>query len=201
MAVFARAPIPGATKTRLIPLLGEEGAARLHAQLVRHALGTALASGADRVELWCAPDCTHPFFAACAAELGVTLHEQRGASLGERMAHAFAAALGENAPLVVIGSDCPALTADLLREAGLALQTHEATLAPAEDGGYVLVGLSAPHAEIFEAIPWGSASVMSETRSRLRAAGTRWKELETLWDIDRPEDYERLERSGLLRPR
>jgi rSAM/selenodomain-associated transferase 1 len=201
VAVFARAPIPGAAKTRLIPRLGEEGAARLHADLVRHALTTALAAGLDRVELWCAPDCAHPFFAACAAELGVTLREQRGEDLGERMACAFAAALRENATLVLIGSDCPALTPRVLQEAARALQEHEAVIAPAEDGGYVLVGLSAPQPALFEDVAWGSAAVMAQARERLSRAGTRWKELETFWDIDRPEDFARLERERLLRLR
>jgi rSAM/selenodomain-associated transferase 1 len=198
IAVFARAPVPGAAKTRLIPLLGAEGAALLHAELVRHALRLALASDIGPVQLWCAPDCDHPFFTRCAEELGVSLRTQCGGDLGERMACAFGAALCENAPLVVIGSDCPALTPALVREAAGALRDHEAVFAPAEDGGYVLVGLSAPDPGLFKGIAWGSDSVMSETRARLERAGTRWKELETLWDIDRPEDIARLERERWL---
>jgi hypothetical protein len=201
IAVFARAPVPGEAKTRLIPLLGAQGAARLHAQLVRHAIGVAIEADVGPVELWCAPDCDHPFFVDCAMELGATLRTQRGTDLGDRMACAFARALGENAPLVVIGSDCPALTPALLREAARALETHEAVIAPAEDGGYVLVGLSAPDPGLFAGIAWGGATVMAETRARLARAGTSWKELETLWDIDRPEDHARLEREGWLRPR
>jgi hypothetical protein len=199
IAVFARAPVPGEAKTRLIPLLGAEGAAQLHAQLARHALRVALAADTGPVELWCAPDCDHPFFRHCAEELGVVLRAQRGADLGRRMACAFERALGENAPLLVMGSDCPAITPSLLQAAAFALETHEAVIAPAEDGGYVLVGLSAPDPGLFERIAWGSAAVMEETRARLARAGTRWKELETLWDVDRPEDYARLEREGWVR--
>lgn len=198
VAVFARAPVPGEAKTRLIPLLGAEGAALLHAELVRHALRVALAADLGPVQLWCAPDCDHPFFFQCAEELGVSLRTQCGGDLGERMACAFSAALCENAPLVVIGSDCPALTPALLREAAEALEDHDAVVAPAEDGGYVLVGLSAPAPGLFKAVAWGTDSVMSETRARLERAATRWKELETLWDIDRPEDIARLEREGWL---
>jgi rSAM/selenodomain-associated transferase 1 len=198
IAIFARAPVPGEAKTRLIALLGAEGAALLHAQLLVHAIRTAIASDLGPVELWCAPDCDHPFFVQCAQDLGVSLRTQQGADLGRRMACAFAAALCENAPLVVIGSDCPALTPEKLREAAQALQTYEVVVAPAEDGGYVLIGLSAPDPGLFEDMAWGSALVMSETRARLARAGTRWKELETLWDIDRPEDYARLEREGWL---
>jgi rSAM/selenodomain-associated transferase 1 len=199
LAVFARAPVAGEAKTRLVPLLGPEGAAALHEALLRRALATALAARAGPVELWCAPDARHPFFGRCAVEYGVRLREQRGADLGERMGAAFAAALGENASLVVIGSDCPALTPAVLREAALALGTHDAVIAPAEDGGYVLVGLSGPDPGLFAGIAWGSATVMADTRERLARAGSNWKELGTLWDIDRPEDYARLEREGWLR--
>ena len=117
IAVFARAPVPGEAKTRLIPGLGPEGAAALHERLVRRALRTARDARVGPVELWCAPDASHPFFAACATELAARLFEQRGSDLGERMDAAFGAALGDNAALVVIGSDCPALTPVALREA------------------------------------------------------------------------------------
>ena len=198
IAVFAKAPVAGEVKTRLFPVLGPEGAARLHGELVRHALGAARDAGVGPVELWCAPDSSHPFFARCAAEFGATLHVQRGRDLGERMAHAFGAALGDNAALVLIGADCPALTPGLLRRAALALASHDAVIAPAEDGGYVLVGLAASDPGIFSGIAWGGAGVMEATRHRLEGAGIRWTELETLWDIDRPEDFARLAATGLL---
>ena len=199
VAVFAKAPVPGEVKTRLAPLLGTEGAARLHAALVRRTLAVATEADVGRVELWCAPDASDPFFPACAAEFGAALRVQRGADLGQRMRAAFDAALGENAALVLIGCDCPALDAAILRQAAAALARHDAVIAPAEDGGYVLVGLSRPHAALFAGVEWGGSSVMADTRARLERAGARWKELETLWDIDRPEDYARLEREGLLR--
>jgi rSAM/selenodomain-associated transferase 1 len=198
IAVFARAPVPGEAKTRLIPGLGPEGAAALHESLVRRALRTARDAHVGPVELWCAPDASHPFFAACAAEYAARLREQRGSDLGERMDAAFEAALGDNAALVVIGSDCPALTPGALREAAEALGHHDAVIAPAEDGGYVLVGLSTRVTGLFEGIDWGGPAVMEGTRARLARAGAKWKQLETLWDIDRPEDYARLEREGLL---
>lgn len=201
VAVFARAPVPGEAKTRLIPLLGPEGAAKLHGDLVRHAIAVAVEADVGPVELWCSPDCDHPFFTECALELGPALRIQRGIDLGDRMACAFARALGENAPLVVIGSDCPALTPEVLRAAARALESHDAVIAPAEDGGYVLVGLSGADPGLFGGITWGGPTVMAETRARLARAGTNWKELETLWDIDRPEDYARLEREGWPRSR
>jgi uncharacterized protein len=196
IAVFAKAPVAGSVKTRLAGVLGDEGAARLHARLVRHALGTAFAAGVGRVDLWCAPDARDPFFAACARELGVRLHAQAGADLGERMHHAFEEAAARGEPLIVIGSDCPVLSAETLREAAKALHTRDAVFAPAEDGGYVMVGLARPRRRLFEDIAWGTDSVMQATRARLAECALDWKELATLWDVDRPEDLARLAQVG-----
>jgi rSAM/selenodomain-associated transferase 1 len=199
IAVFAKAPVAGEVKTRLAALLGPDGAAGLHAGLVRHALSTAVQSQLGPVELWCAPDETHPFFARCASEFGVALRRQQGVDLGERMRLAFEASLAEGLPLIVIGADCPALEASHLKDAAQALRTHDAVIAPAEDGGYVLVGLSKPAPRLFDGIAWGAAAVMGQTRERVAECGIRCRELATLWDVDRPEDYARLQSQGLLR--
>ena len=197
VAVFAKAPVPGEVKTRLVALLGARESAELHAALVRHALATARNSGVGPVSLWCMPDTGHPFFAACAAEFGVSLHEQRGGHLGERMARAFDRLLAAG-PALLVGSDCPSLRAEDLRAAAGSLATHDAVIQPAEDGGYVLVGLARPVAGLFERIRWGESSVMRDTRVRLREAAATWREMPVRWDVDRPEDYRRLLASGLL---
>lgn len=198
VAVFAKAPVAGAVKTRLAPLLGPDGAAALHAGLVRHALSTASLAAIGPVELWCAPDEMHEFFERCAAQFALTLRAQAGADLGQRMRNAFDDVLASGDALVLIGSDCPALTAADLREAVAALRTHDVALAPAEDGGYVLVAMARPVPSIFEGVAWSTAAVMAQTRERLSASGVRWKELGTRWDVDRPEDYARLRTEGLL---
>ncbi len=197
MAVFAKAPVPGEVKTRLIALLGPEAAAQLHAALVRRALATARDAGVGPVSLWCMPDTRHPFFAACAEEFGVELREQSGGHLGERMARAFEALVAQG-PALLTGSDCPALLPADLRAAAGSLATHDAVFQPAEDGGYVLVGLSRTVPGLFEGIRWGEGTVMRETRARLRAAGATWREMPARWDVDRPEDYHRLLASRLL---
>jgi glycosyltransferase A (GT-A) superfamily protein (DUF2064 family) len=99
---------------------------------------------------------------------------------------------------VLVGSDSAALTARHLKLALRALDTHDAVFAPAEDGGYVLIGLARVDARLFADVAWGTEKVMDETRTRLSQLGWRWHELETLWDIDRPADYARLIASGLL---
>ncbi len=197
--VFAKAPQPGAVKTRLIPLLGEEGAAALHAKLVKRTLVTTRAASFGCVELHCTPDTNDPFFHFCAGHFGVTLQPQVAGDLGTRMLSAFESALATHACALLVGSDCPALTARHLRQAERALQDGaDAVLVPCEDGGYALIGLRRSDALLFESIAWGSENVMAETRARLTKLGWRWRELETLWDVDRPEDYARLVASGLL---
>jgi rSAM/selenodomain-associated transferase 1 len=205
IAVFARAPVAGAAKTRLAPLLGEEGAAALHAALLHKTLGVASAARSagqgigqkiGDITLWCAPDASHPFFEACRAEFGIALCEQAGGDLGERMLAAFAAARG---PLLLIGADCPVLTPALLRRcAAELLATRDAVFLPAEDGGYGLVGLRRAIPALFAGLAWGSERVMEETRIRLRDAGLSWSEPETIWDVDRPEDVARLVAGKLL---
>jgi rSAM/selenodomain-associated transferase 1 len=192
IAVLAKAPIPGLAKTRLIARLGADGAARLQAALTEHAVLTALRAGLGPVTLWCTPHTRHPAFTGLAERTGVALRTQRGGDLGARMAHAVAqhAARG---PVLLTGTDCPALTAEHLCSAAAALaEGDEVVLFPAEDGGYVLVGVTASHPALFEGVPWGSDQVMDATRKRLRALGLHWSEPTTLWDLDRPEDLDRL---------
>lgn len=196
VAVFAKAPRTGLVKTRLIPVLGEAGATRLHAALVERTLATALAAGVGPVELWCSPDAGDPFFQSQAQRLGAGLAVQPEGDLGARMAAAFDAAFGENHAMLLIGCDCPAFEADHLRAAAAALAANDAVFVPAEDGGYVLVGLARAVPSLFEGIPWGTGEVMARTRDRLREAGARWAELPALWDVDRPEDVERLRSGG-----
>ena len=197
LAVFAKAPEPGQVKTRLAPTLGAQGAAHLQERLIRHSLAGALAAAVGAVELCCAPAPSHPFFRRCADEFGVALSQQRGRDLGARMAHAVER-LAARGPVILIGSDCPALTPDHLRLAADALEDHDAVLAPAEDGGYVLIGLTRYDPRLFENIAWGSAAVLEQTRARLERLGWNYAELVPLWDVDRPEDLERLARTGLI---
>jgi len=190
IAIFARALQPGATKTRLIPALGAAGAARLQRRLTLNTLHKASRIGSGKITLWCAPDSQHHFFRALHAHCGVNVCSQLGPDLGARMAHAFAVHGG---PMLLIGTDCPALqTVHLARTADLLRDGNDAVFLPAEDGGYVLVGLRQPQPRLFENIEWGSEQVMAQTRDRLAGLGLRWAEPLTLWDVDRPADLARL---------
>ena len=197
--VFAKAPRPGEVKTRLVPLLGAEGAAALHAKLVKHTLDTIRAASLKPVELHCAPGTDDPFFAYCQGHYGVTLRPQVAGDLGARMHSAFESALATHARALIVGTDCPALTARHLRQAEKALRDGaDAVFVPCEDGGYALIGLARVDARLFSGIAWSTGSVMADTRLRLKQLGWTSRELETLWDVDRPEDYARLVDSRLL---
>lgn len=195
--VFARAPIAGAVKTRLIPVIGGHGAAALQRSLVERTLAVAREADLGSIELWCAPDTSDAFFADCRERFGVSLHTQCDGDLGARMLNSLEDALGRSRHVLLIGSDCPSLSPADLRDAARALRdSHDAVFCPVEDGGYMLVGLSNAMPALFDAMPWGSDSVMAETRQRLRNLGWRWHELPVHWDVDRPEDYQRLVREG-----
>jgi len=155
----------------------------------------AVAAGFDRIELYCAPSTRNPFFARMKGRFGVRLRKQGRGNLGDRMYRA----LRRNPNSILIGSDCPALRPADLRAAARALRAGaDAVIAPAEDGGYALIGVRCAARELFTDIEWGSARVLAQTRRRLRRLRWLWTELRTVWDVDRPEDVARLRRSKLL---
>lgn len=195
IAVMSRAPVAGRAKTRLAPALGERGAARLQRLLLRRALQTALSARLGGVTLWCEPDTRHPAFRSLARMLDIRLRPQCEGDLGERMAAVFASDDVRGAadqPMLLTGTDCPALEPWHLRQAAESLASgQDAYFLPAEDGGYVLVGLRRPRAEVFSGIDWSTDRVMRQTRERMRGAGMRWVEGPTLWDVDTPADLAR----------
>ena len=190
--VFARAPRPGETKTRLIPALGPTAAARLHERLIHRTLETARRAVPDEVELWCTPDMTDPCFSECARRHDVRLRLQVGEDLGARMYCALNDARSAGTHALLLGTDCPALTADHLRRAMAWLDAGaDLVLGPAQDGGYVLIGAGRAEAELFRDMPWGTDRVFAETRKRAAHLALDVRCLPALPDLDRPEDLER----------
>ena len=191
LQVFAKSPVPGQVKTRLARAIGDEAAAALHSQFVERTLVTAIAARAagivDRVELWCAPDVDAPAFATWQARFDVALQTQIGDDLGSRMRNALDSALIAGGRAILIGTDCPTLDILYLAHAVAALDRNDAVFGPAEDGGYVLVGLRRS-LDAFSSIPWSTSEVMAMTRARLRKRGASWQELPQLWDVDDADD-------------
>jgi len=192
--LFCRAPLAGQVKTRLARAIGAESAARWHRALAAHCLQSIAPARLAPLQLWCSPDTRHAFFARQQARFPLSLHTQHGHDLGARMSHALDSALREAEYALLIGSDCPALGGDYLRQALQALRDGApAVIGPAEDGGYVLLGLRRNDGTLFEDMPWGSSRVLALTRRRL---GPDRCELPTLWDVDFIEDLRRLRREA-----
>ena len=190
LIIFTRYPKPGKTKTRMIPALGEEGAAKLQRKLTEHTLKQAKKLRSMR-------SVSLEFHYAGGNQqlmkewLGNTLtyYPQQEGDLGQRMQSAFAQAFAAgNNRVVTIGIDCPDIDEILLTQAFDLLTKKELVLGPAEDGGYYLIGLSRLIAELFADISWGSDRVLTQTKDIANKLGLSVDYLTTLNDIDRPED-------------
>jgi rSAM/selenodomain-associated transferase 1 len=200
LIIFAKAPVAGFAKTRLIPALGPIGAAALAHKLLDHAVTQAFAAGFDQVYLCVTPDVAHSAFQRLAVQSQgqLLLSLQGQGDLGQRMDRALTRALQCHNRVILMGTDAPELDSGVLQAAKQALNDHEAVFVPALDGGYALVGLTRAQPELFANMPWSTPQVMSESRVRAGRAGLRWKELAPLADIDEPVDLVHLPAGWLL---
>lgn len=188
---FAKAPRPGHVKTRMRPALDDQACALLHRRLVKHTYAVLLQADIAPLELWVDGADYDGFFAGLRPQ--ARLRRQRGADLGARMQHAIATSLPAHDRVVLVGSDCPFLTADYIAEAMARLSDGaDVVLGPALDGGYVLIGARRTDAELFDSIPWGTSGVLTTTRARLRKLRWEWHELSALADIDTEADLKLL---------
>lgn len=178
IALFAKYPVPGLAKTRLIPALGKDGAAALHRRLVERTLGVIRDSGLP-FAVW-TTGASHADFAAWLGE-DVTLVEQGEGDLGARLARVAA-------PTILLGADVPGLTAQHLLDAAGALREVPAVIGPAEDGGYYLLGIWREMPFLFADMAWGTETVLSDTKRHLERHNVPYRELGLLDDCDRPED-------------
>lgn len=183
LVLFTRYPEPGHAKTRLIPALGPDGAARVHRRLTERSVDAMRASGLP-VELRVTGADPANFAAWLGADLAFV--PQGDGDLGERLTRASA-----DAPVILLGADTPALSAAHLVAAAAALERSDATIGPAEDGGYWLLGLARPMPFLFVDMPWSTDAVFAMTCERLVTAGVEPVLLATLADCDRPEDLVR----------
>ena len=193
LVIFAKAPQAGQVKTRLMPALGAQGASALAHRMLAHVLQQALQANAGPVELCMSPPPGDAAWNQIDIPAGVLRTAQGEGDLGERMARAVRRVTAEvGLPVLLMGSDCPALTTDVLQAAARRLQTHDALLVPVADGGYVLIGLKSPCPALFDQMPWSTASVATETLSRMAALGFKVWCGPLLHDIDEPADLAHL---------
>lgn len=193
IAILAKAPIPGWAKTRLIPALGAAGAARAQRRFCLQTLHCATQAQLGEITLWCAPDRQSRFFRALQLRFGGQLQSQPQGDIGERMQAAAQAhfACAGAPPLLIIGSDCAVLAPGHLQEAARRLLTHDVCLIPAEDGGYVLIGLRKMIPELFQGVAWSTSAVLAQTLERCARLSASVAQLPALWDIDEPADWQR----------
>ncbi|MBK8814754.1 MAG: TIGR04282 family arsenosugar biosynthesis glycosyltransferase [Methylococcaceae bacterium] len=190
--VFCKAPVPGQVKTRLIPPLTNEEAASLHRELTEKTLQTVTENRLCDVQLWCSPSTEHPYFATLSQKYSVDLHLQQGADLGERMHQAFVQVLAKYKSAILIGCDCPSLKHSDVEQALIRLsQKTCCVISPAEDGGYVLIGLNSLQPTLFNEMPWGTNQILGMTRARSQSLSFDCIELDTQWDLDTADDLER----------
>jgi hypothetical protein len=190
IVLFARAPVPGQVKTRLIPALGAAGACAVHEQLLGKVLKVLDENGLCAQELWVDQLPEHPAFASFKGPV----HVQLGNDLGARLGHAMRQVRLDYRQVIFIGTDCPALDIRYLEQALKALQSgKQLVVGPAADGGYVLIGCSELYAALFEGIDWGTSEVLSQTLQKAEQLKLDYAVLATLSDIDRPEDLQLLQ--------
>ncbi len=197
IVILARAPLPGRCKTRLIPLLGARGAARLQAQLLHDTVRRAASTGFP-VTVQATPDGRHPAFLRLRRR-GLSVRRQAGPGLGQRMRRAARGALGAAERVLLIGTDCPALSAQRMREAATALDRDPVVFVPALDGGYVLLGLKSPTPALFDPIAWGTKRVLGQSLQACRRHRLRVRLLPPLPDLDDATALRALRRQGRFR--
>ena len=185
LLIFIKNPIPGKTKTRLAAQFGDDMALRMYARLLEHTRQAAQAVAARRLLFY------SDFIDFRDAWPAASFHKhlQAPGDLGERMAAAFNTALVDADRALIIGSDCPGISADLLETAFTALDTHDLVIGPARDGGYYLLGMKRLYPALFEHMTWSTDTVYAQTRSRADQAQLKVEVLPVLSDVDYLEDW------------
>lgn len=186
--IFAKAPAVGFAKTRLAPLLGEEGAARLARAMLEETWRVALEADSGPVELCLTPERQASAWRGTPLPSCVDISDQGSGDLGERLDRVAQRVVAGGENILLIGTDCVEMSAGLLRDAAAALAGHDAIMHPVADGGYALLGLARHDPSLFRGMAWSTETVAQDTIARLSALNWRVKIAATLHDIDRPSD-------------
>lgn len=190
--IFAKAPLAGFAKTRLIPVLGPAGAAKLAHQMLCRTLSSAVAAAVGPVELCVTPEINSPAWLGVDITQVVEISAQGGGDLGARLARAAQRALEHDESVLLIGTDCVEISAPLLREAAVTLKHKDAVIYPTADGGYALLGLTEFHPSLFSNIAWSTDNVAAETIARIGQLGWLLEVGSLLHDVDEPDDLKRV---------
>lgn len=191
LIVFAKPPVAGQAKTRLIPALGEQGAASFHAHMVQQTLKNVCNNDEWDVQLWVANELMPEFFQQCAQDYSLEVCYQKGNDLGERMFHALNKSLAYYDKVSLIGTDCPAIDKFVIADIFCQLNDVDLFITPAEDGGYVQIATRKILPQVFSGVEWGGDMVMQKTLENLDKLPLKWATGKPLWDIDIPKDLDR----------
>jgi rSAM/selenodomain-associated transferase 1 len=190
LQVFAREPVEGRVKTRLIPALGATAATEIYRRLLARTLQAAAGATVDRVEVWLDRAPESAIFRDRLVARGFSVHVQPDTDLGQRMLTALRDGLDRADHVVLIGSDCPSLDAAYLEPAFASLMAHDVVIGPTIDGGYILLGMRHAEPAVFDGISWSTPQVLAQTRGRLQQLGLSWEELAHQCDIDEAADLD-----------
>lgn len=188
LLIFAKAPEVGKVKTRLIPALGEKAACDLYQTMTETIVQRFASTNLCSVSLYCSPDSGHDFFTDLRSRFSLQTYAQTGRDLGEKMHIAMQHHFAHYEKVILIGTDCPAITKEYVVQALCALDDKDVVIGPAYDGGYVLIGMKQANDNVFCQVKWSSDTVLETTRQNLEAEGLSHHLLQTLHDIDVPED-------------
>lgn len=186
--IFTKAALPGFTKTRLIPALGEQGAANLAKRMLMYTLNQSIEANVGPVEICVTPPPTDAIWQDFAISDELEYSDQGKGSLGERLSRVTQRVIDKGESVLLIGTDCPQLTATHLQQAKDSLRYFDSILIPATDGGYVLFGLNFFHPSLFESVKWSTGSVYAETIDQLKKLGRSVQNFPSMHDIDEPKD-------------
>lgn len=188
IVIMAKAPVAGLAKTRLIPVLGNEGSALLARRMLIHTINTAIAADIGMVECCVTPAHSDPIWSVFKRDYVLQWSSQSEGELGQRMSDVTERVVSHGESIILIGTDCPMLSPYHLRIAAEWLQFGEASMIPVSDGGYCLLALNHFHPSVFQDISWSTATVAEESRARFASLGWRLAELDELHDIDHEDD-------------
>jgi len=189
LVVFAKSPLTGHCKTRLIPLLGDIRACEFYKSLLANCFDTISEFSNVDISIHIHPDTENPYLSQLRKKYGYEYLSQQGDNLGERMFFSIQQSLKKHSQVVLIGSDCPAIDKDYIDTAFKQLKTHDIVFGPATDGGYVLIGAKKIDECIFRDIQWSTDQVLEQSLKQSASAGYTISLLKTLRDIDTPDDY------------
>lgn len=185
---MAKAPVAGFAKTRLIPALGAAGAAKVAQRLFKHTIANVTEANLGAARLCVTPEPENPAWDTLRATANIEWEAQCDGDLGLRLAAASKRALAAGESVILMGTDCPALTPEVIRQAAQSLAQFNAVIIPATDGGYTLLGINEFHPTLFDGISWSTDRVCSQTLQRIRLLRWRVEVLSPLRDIDEPDD-------------